>query len=1098
MRLLLLIFTLVYLLNAKELEKVSLQFQWINQFQFAGYYIAKEKGFYESIGLEVELKEMKRSLVVTDEVINNKSTYGIGRASLIIDKVNGKNIKLLASIFQSSPLILLARKDSNIKTIKDFIGKRIMMTGDAASSASLQAMYNKYDVKESDVIKLEQTFSIDSLINNETDLSQSYISNQPFLLHEKGIDYTVFNPKDYGFDLYDDILFTSNYETEHHKQRTINFKKASLKGWEYAFNNIEETVEIILSKYNGQGKTRKALLFEANKLKELAYDKTTKVGEITKSKIQRIYDIYNILGLVDMSKPLDINSLIFDEIPKISLNTNEEKWLKDRKSITMCIEPNWLPFEKFEGKKHVGITADYFKHFQKSIGKKIDVIYTDSWTQSLVFAQQRKCDILSAVMKTEDRKKYLNFTKPYLESSLALATKNNVAFINNIETLKGKTICMPKGYVFTEILKSKYPYLNIIEVKNISDGLQMVRREEVFGYFGSIESIAYNIRNKFYGELKVAGKFKERLELGIGVRNDEPILLNILNKAISSIDKDKKQNIMNRWMPITYEKKLDYTLIIGIVLIVFIILVFFFYRQYLLKQINNKLEARVRQEVRENNDKSEKLVQITEEKNKELSRYIKIFSENVIASSSDLKGNITYVSKALCEISGYSEEELIRKPHSILQSTSTPKSVFRDLWETIQSGQTWTGELKNDKKDGGYYWVFARIIPNYDNSKNIIGYSSVRQDITAEKAKEQFLANMSHELRTPLNSIIGFSGILNKKQTDSSLLSFSQNINTSANTLLKLINDILDLSKIQDSEFKIDMYEFNAYEEIIKHSEQFDGLLVQKDLTLNTKINKKLESIFLGDWLRISQIILNLISNAVKFTAENGEITYEVEYIEKHLVITIKDNGIGMNKEVQDKVFKPFSQADGSTTRKYGGTGLGLSITQKLVELMQGTIELESEVDKGTTFRVKVPLQFVGEVSTDNLNQIIVENKDDTLIGHILIVEDNKTNQMLLQMILSDFGLTCDIANDGLEAIKMYDIDKHALILMDENMPNMNGLEAMKVIREKYTDKCGPIIALTANAMTGDRNKFISLGMDGYVAKPIDEDELYNTLVEYL
>ena len=216
------------------------------------------------------------------------------------------------------------------------------------------------------------------------------------------------------------------------------------------------------------------------------------------------------------------------------------------------------------------------------------------------------------------------------------------------------------------------------------------------------------------------------------------------------------------------------------------------------------------------------------------------------------------------------------------------------------------------------------------------------------------------------------------------------------------------------------------------------------------------------------------------------------------MVLSISDNGIGMSKEVQDKIFKPFEQADGSTTRKYGGTGLGLSITQNLVELMNGKIELDSQEGVGSTFTITIPLEKLQNSSSDSNDEtdsaeeeIEKENFSDL---HILVVEDNKTNQMLIEMLLEEFGITCDIANDGVEAVDMYNPDTHALILMDENMPNMNGVEAMKLIREKYQKRCGAIIAITANAMAGDREKFLKLGMDDYISKPIDEDELYNTI----
>ena len=484
------------------------------------------------------------------------------------------------------------------------------------------------------------------------------------------------------------------------------------------------------------------------------------------------------------------------------------------------------------------------------------------------------------------------------------------------------------------------------------------------------------------------------------------------------------------------------------------------------------------------------------ERTKKLNKSIQLFGKNVIASSSDTSGNITYTSQALCDISGYTEEELIGQPHSILRHKDMPSKIFRELWDTIESGKVWSGEIKNRKKDGGYYWVNASVAPEYDDAHNITGYTSIRHDITAQKVKEEFMANMSHELRTPLNAIIGFGQILTKKITNAKELSMLEHINSSSKSLLALINDILDLSKIEDSKFTINPYSFNAYDEIITSYKHFEGLVSKKNITLNKKINENLKLMLYGDWHRINQIILNIISNAIKFTKENGEIIYEASYQDNNLIFRISDNGIGMSKEVQDKIFEPFEQADGSTTRKYGGTGLGLSITQSLVEYMQGKIELESSEAVGTTFTIKIPLTKVQDSFTDSI--LTIDGKTKALSGNILVVEDNKTNQLLLNMILEEFALTCDIANDGIEAIEIYNPKKHQLILMDVNMPNMNGIEATKILQEMYKDKCGPIIALTANAMAGDKDRFLELGMNGYIPKPINSDDLYMILKNFL
>ena len=471
--------------------------------------------------------------------------------------------------------------------------------------------------------------------------------------------------------------------------------------------------------------------------------------------------------------------------------------------------------------------------------------------------------------------------------------------------------------------------------------------------------------------------------------------------------------------------------------------------------------------------------------------------EYIISSHTDKKGIITSVSKAFVKISGYSKCELIGHPHNIVRHPDMSKDTFRNIWQTLKNGDVWEGDVKNRTKDGGYYWVKSSIIPEFDSKNNIIGYTSLRYDITSEKSKEEFMANMSHELRTPLNSIIGFSDILHKKLKESNNIKYISRVKSSAKVLLKLINDILDLSKIKDSKFTIEPYEFNAYEEVTQYADTFRGLTSKKNVSLELKIDKNLKGLFFGDWMRISQVILNIISNAIKFTPKDGKVTFIAEYRDEHFVFSVEDNGIGMKKEVQDKIFLPFEQADGSTTRKYGGTGLGLSITQSLVELMKGNISLESQESKGSKFTITIPLKKMQESQTE-VRSIEQESGSNKLFcDHILVAEDNSSNQMLIELLLKEYGITCDIVADGEEAVEKYDLTRHSFILMDENMPKMNGLVAMQTLKEKYGKKCGKIIALTANTMSGDRERFLALGMDNYLSKPLEKKELESILNLY-
>jgi len=484
-------------------------------------------------------------------------------------------------------------------------------------------------------------------------------------------------------------------------------------------------------------------------------------------------------------------------------------------------------------------------------------------------------------------------------------------------------------------------------------------------------------------------------------------------------------------------------------------------------------------------------------KQDKLNKLLVNFSKNVIASKTDAKGFITYVSDAFCKISGYSEDELLGKSHSIIRHPDMKQELFEDIWDTIKDGKTWDGEIKNKNKNGTSYWVKTTIFPEYDLDDKLIGYSSIRHDISAQKEKDVFFSNMSHELRTPLNGIIGFTNILSKESMDDKHKEYIKLIDTNSHQLLDLINDILDLSKINNGQFTINPYDVNLYISLEEFIHRFDAIITKKNISFTTDIDKSLDQQFTADWLRISQIIINLLSNAIKFTQNEGEISLNMKYFNNNLEIVIMDNGIGMNKSIQDKIFKPFIQADGSTTRKYGGTGLGLSITQKLIELMNGSLFLQSEEGIGSTFTITIPLN-TNKNSTEIQQHDEIEQTKKPLKGNILLVEDNKTNQLLMSLILEEFGLDCEIANDGLEAVNIYDPKKHNIILMDENMPNMNGIVAMKRIRKLHKDSCTPIIALTANAMEGDREKFLEAGMDDFLSKPINENELYMMLDKFL
>jgi len=292
---------LVFLLSNTAVfayEKVSLKLQWLDQFQFAGYYMAKEKGFYRDRGLDVSIQPFTfESADVVAQVLTGRATYGTGRSSLLAARVQGKPVVVLAAIFQDTPSVLLTRKDTGIENISDLIGRKIMITPEELGAAATMGMLQQEGVRAFDVIRQKHSYNLDDLITGKTDAMASYVSNEPFLLKEKGVAFNSFAPKDYGQVYYGDLLFTSEHEIRKNPERVKAFRDASLKGWAYAFNHIEETVQVIKESYNGQNKSVESLIFEGQKLRQLAYKDGVELGNVTEDKFRQIAQLYYEIGI---------------------------------------------------------------------------------------------------------------------------------------------------------------------------------------------------------------------------------------------------------------------------------------------------------------------------------------------------------------------------------------------------------------------------------------------------------------------------------------------------------------------------------------------------------------------------------------------------------------------------------------------------------------------------------------------------------------------------------------------------------------------------------------------------------------------------------
>ena len=372
--------------------------------------------------------------------------------------------------------------------------------------------------------------------------------------------------------------------------------------------------------------------------------------------------------------------------------------------------------------------------------------------------------------------------------------------------------------------------------------------------------------------------------------------------------------------------------------------------------------------------------------------------------------------------------------------------------------------------------------------------------VAANNAKSEFLANMSHEIRTPLNGIIGMANVSLMIESEKKQIDNINMIKHSAESLLRIINSVLDFSKIEAGKLILENRSFNLKNEIGKMSKPFLIQADQKEIELNVVVDPRISNVLVGDPVRMNQIVINLLGNAIKFT-EFGTVTCHVsldsEDLKKQWIIfEITDTGIGIKDEHKGKIFTSFAQADGSITRKFGGTGLGLNITKKIVGMMKGEIQFTSNYGEGTSFLCKLPFLK----SRDSLNEEQKEKVEADTVGvgyNILVVEDDEINQKLAQRLLKRKGFGITLANNGQEAVNIYEAGRFDLILMDIQMPIMDGITATQKIRALDNENI-PIIALTAYAIKGDREKFLSKGMDDYISKPIDLDEFYKILEKHL
>ena len=517
-------------------------------------------------------------------------------------------------------------------------------------------------------------------------------------------------------------------------------------------------------------------------------------------------------------------------------------------------------------------------------------------------------------------------------------------------------------------------------------------------------------------------------------------------------------------------------------------------------------------------------------------------TNGVVISDPKLKDNpIIYANPGFLKMSGYSEEEVVGKNCRFLQGPDTEDHTVEEIKRSVSKGESCRVTLLNYRKDKTKFWNDLQITPITDKDGNIVNYVGVQSDVTSQReirkqleeakqkvervaakllvsekaakqanvAKSEFLANMSHELRTPMTSVLGFADVLEGELEDPILREKVDTIKRNGEYLLSLLNDILDLSKIEAGKFEFASETVDLLKMIRGIKSLMDVRSHTEGIPLEFEFKTKIPKNITADSLRFRQILVNLISNALKFT-DHGKVTIETELIDEvddpKLQIHVCDTGIGMSEGAVNRIFNPFSQADPKTARKYGGTGLGLSISKRLAEGMQAQLHVESKKGVGSRFTLSIPVtpEQIKNTVDPRVNSVEIKATDSkfpTIESPVLVVDDRRDIWRLSKYFLERCGASVSIAEDGRQALDcveqaIADGQPFELILMDMQMPVMNGQKAVEELRRRGIDT--PVIAMTADAMEGEKERCLAFGCNAYLSKPFDGLNLMHLCADIL
>lgn len=1107
-------------INAQQIENVTLQLKWKHQFQFAGYYAAIEKGYYKEVGLKVNLLEAVEGLNPGDAVFEGKAEFGVCASDILIMRSQHKKAVVLATIFQHSPQILLASRKSGIEHVQDLAGKRIAIEPNAAD---IIAYMNDEGVSLDKCIIDQLAFIPDKLLTGQIDAISSYSTDEPFILKEANFDYAILSPLMGGIDFYGDLLFTTEDLIKNNPELVSNFRKASLKGWNYAMDHPDEIIELIYNKYSKRH-SLEHLCYEAKQMNRLIMADVIEMGYTNPGRWKSIAETYKKLKMIDAS--FTTNGLLYSDYvkPKIVINWN---LVALRLLILLVL---------------VSIAFSFYmtsKRLKKEIASRIN-------TEKVLFESEEKYRIIfennSAAMAIIEADTTISMVnEAYCQ--MAGFTKEEVIGSSWMQHVPPQDIerlieydlrrqinpnDVPKRYEFTFYHKNgeiKHSLMSVTELNNKKKGIlsfvDITRRKRSEELLRESEERYRSILNASPDEITITdmeGRILMASPAAIqifGCKNtDEMIGLSITDfiipeereGALSHIDLMKQGVIkgLGEYTGLHMDGSF-FTMEVNAEFIrdangepfqlIFIV-----------RDVSDRKRAEEEQQ------KAEEWLQTLS---------IAIEQSPVATVITDLAGNIVFVNPKFTETTGYSAEEAIGKNPRILNSGIKPKTEYEELWDTILSGKNWRGVFHNIKKNGELYWESAVISPVKNQEGVITHFLAVKEDITQrikaedeikrkneelikiDSEKDKFFSIIAHDLRSPFNGFLGLTQIMAEELsslTRDEIQEIAVSMQNSATNLFRLLENLLKWARMQQGliPFKKEFVDLlpivNDSVEMLKESAKNKKI----ELTVNFPDNLK---VFV-DVDMLQTVIRNLVSNALKFTPRGGKISISAKTSErKGVEISVTDSGIGMNWAMVDNLFKLDVKTNRNGTEDEPSTGLGLLLCKEFIEKHGGKLWVESQEGKGSVFYFTIPYidglikqkQMINVTSID----IVGNRMNNKVLGlKILLAEDDDGSAKIITQAIKIVSKEVIRAINGVQAVEICrnnpDFD---LILMDIQMPVMDGYEATRQIRQFNPDVI--IIAQTAYALPNNLENAIAAGCNDYISKPIKRDMLIDLIKKY-